>query len=206
MNYDALQGNDQIHHSRYYHSFFKGFSEKIVPGKNGRGRKIERVYTEDYIVSGLDNMAEIVSRISVLVLFLISLIPFFFSAIARAPFNSTAYVAAAQMLGIIILIFELGTILFYLARSLKMTIYDYSSTSERLIKLSGIAGIVLLICFVSALITVIIYRFDLSDIRYAAGYLLAALVQFTLRVYEDKKTYTSIENDIQEPEGSNKIY
>ncbi len=37
-----------MHHSKFYHSFFDGYTEVNVPKKNGSGYRIERIYTGNY--------------------------------------------------------------------------------------------------------------------------------------------------------------
>ena len=45
--------------SKAYHRFFRGYSEIAVPGKGGKGTRIERIYTGDYYRQDLDRKNKI---------------------------------------------------------------------------------------------------------------------------------------------------
>ncbi len=203
MTNDQLPTSEQMHHSHYYHSFFRGYTESRIPSKNGRRMRIRRVYTEDYVVCDRSKAMEISARILNFVLLLLAGYLFMSAGKADAIYNNTPVIAALSMMFMVSMIITFGVTLMYFIRPFKMTEYDYRSTSVRLKWLAGFCGIIGCIIFLFCVIYCLFYGTGIE--LTVLGYLFSAIILILCGLSERKADYKTLPNDSAVPEDGNLI-
>ena len=93
---DSPQRKRGIWHSKAYHRFFEGYSEFTVPTPNGKGYKIQRVYTGNTYRQDLTKGQRGLLRVLYVVLFVCAVYLFVSCAVLPLPSNSTWYVTLPQ--------------------------------------------------------------------------------------------------------------
>lgn len=203
MRDNQLPTSEQIHRSHYYHSFFRGYTEAKVPSADGKRIRIKRVYTEDYIVCDQPKFMEVLSRILNFVLLIPGVYLFMAAGKVNANYNKTPVIALFSMIYAVMLILTFGVMLMYTIRPIKMTEYDYKSTSERLIRFSFICGIIGAVIFICVFLRAWYYGTSLDNIT--AGYLFSAILITLCGLFEKKRGYKTVENTNIPPEDGNVI-
>lgn len=191
---EAKQGERSVWHSKAYHRFFEGYSESRVPKSNGKGYKIQRVYTGDYYRQNLIKSQRILLRLMYLALFLTIIYLFTSSAIIPLANNTTWYVVLAQAICIPFLFWILISFFSYLPSPKDMTIHDYRSSSISLKKATMGTSIGLGLTVLATLFFILLNPAeDLQlELVSAAKYLAAALIAFSMNWIERKIIYLII--------------
>lgn len=194
-------------HSKAYHKHFEGYTEVRVPKPNGKGTRIERVYTSDYYRQDLTKHQRIVLRLLYAVLFMCAVYLYVTSATLPIAINSTWYVALPEAVSIPFLFWILVAFLLYLLAAQDMTISDYRSSSQSLLKATMGAAICLGAC---AMVTLFFLALNPSDeplqvalcgVKYAIGSLLV----FTMNRIERRIPYLKVLNPTPHPENGIEI-
>jgi hypothetical protein len=129
---DSKQGKRGTWHSKAYHRFFEGYSEITVPEPNGKGYRIQRIYTGNYYRQDLMKGRRILLRVLYVALFLGAVYLFVSNAILPLASNSTWYVVLTQAASIPFLFWTLIALFSYLPAERDMTINTYRSSSSSL--------------------------------------------------------------------------
>lgn len=203
MTYDQLPTSNQMHHSQYYHSFFRGYTETRIPSKDGKHMRIKRIYTEDYIVCDISGTMEIFARVLNFILLIAGGYLFLSAGRADAIYNKTPVIAALSMVFTVSGIITFGVMLMYAIRPFKMTEYDYRSTSVRLIKSAYFCGIIGLAIFFAAVICSVFYGTGIDNT--APGYLFSATIFILCGLLEKSRNYKTLPNTNIAPEDGNLI-
>jgi hypothetical protein len=198
---DATQGKPGTWHSKAYHRFFEGYSETTVPKPNGKGTRIQRIYTGNYYRQDLTKGQRILLRGLYIVLFLCIAYLFGSSAMLPLASNSTWYVVLAQVVSIPFLFWILIAFSSYLPAERDMTIADYRSSSLSLQKAVLGAAINL---GIAALVTLVFMLLNLSneplpELLCAVKYLAAGLLALFMNRVEKKINYLIIPSQNKPP-------
>lgn len=154
---DSLVRKRRSWHSKAYDRFFEGYSEFTVPKTDGKGYKIQRVYTGNYYCQDLTKGQRILFRLLYFVLFLCAMYLFISSASSPLVMNSTWYVVITQVICIPFLFWIGITLVFYYLPAQKnLTIHEYRSSSLSLQKAALGSSICLSVVAFSALIFVLL--------------------------------------------------
>jgi len=209
---DSLRGTTAkrrsgISHSKAYHRHFEGYSEVIVPKPDGKGTRIQRIYTGDYYRQDLPRRQRILIRLLYVALFLSIAFLYMSSASAPLAINSTWYVVLAQAVSLPFLVWILIALFFYLPAEQDMKIADYRGSSRALLKATKGSAICLGITVVAALAFIALNPSDalLRHLLCAGEYLFAGLIALAMHRTERKVRYSTIPNDTLPPEGSCEI-
>jgi hypothetical protein len=181
-------------HSQAYHRFFEGYSEIKIPKPDGKGYRIQRIYTGDYHRQDLTKIQQLLLRVLYVVLFLVSAALFVSSATLPLTSNSTWYVVLAQVVSIPFLFWILITFFSYLPTRLDLTIAEYRSSSLALQKATLGAALSL---GVAVLVTLVFIFLNLSneplnELLCAVRYLVAGLLALSINRVEKKVNYLVI--------------
>ncbi|MEI7845746.1 MAG: hypothetical protein WCK35_08080 [Chloroflexota bacterium] len=205
---EARQSKTGFAHSKAYHRFFEGYSEIKVPNQNGKGYRIQRIYTADYHRQDLTKAQQLVVRILYVVLFITSAYLFISSAALPLSSNSTWYVVMIQVISTPLLFWILVTLFSYLPAGQDLTIAEYRSSSLALQKATLSAAISL---GLAALVTLVFMSLNqsnepLSQLLCAVKYFGAGLLVLTMNRVEKKINYLVIpsHNKLPVDEGAEK--
>lgn len=176
---DGKQSERGIRHSKAYHRFFEGYSEITVPKPDGKGYKIQRIYTGDYYRQDLTDGQRILLSVLYVALFLGTAYLFVSSAILPLASNSTWYVALPQAVSLPFLFWIVIAFFSYLPAGRDMTINGYRSSSLALKKATLGAAVSLGIAAFATLVFLLLNPSDeplvelLCAVKYSTGGLLA---------------------------------
>jgi hypothetical protein len=199
---------ESFKHSSFYHSFFRGWTEKKVPGPGGKGDRILRVYSEDYICPQNSRGREILGRAAYAVLTAAGCIFLGLASCSHLALNFAVCVEIPVFCSILSALLTAVTVLLYLFRSRKMTLYEFESTSEKLGKRTLIAAFCTGAAAAASILYSAVYPGSFSG---GAGmaileYLLSAGMFGTICFLEKKKPYVTSENANEIPQDGNEIW
>jgi hypothetical protein len=204
---DAKQDKPGTWHSKAYHRFFEGYSEITVPKPNGKGYRIQRIYTGNYYRQDLTKGQRILLRGLYIILFLCIAYLFGSSAILPVASNSTWYVILTQVVSIPFLFWILIAFFSYLPAERDMTIADYRSSSLSLQKAALGSAISL---GIATLVTLVFMLLNLSnepllELLCAVKYLAGGLIALSVNRIERKVNYLIIPSQTPIPVDATEI-
>jgi archaellum biogenesis protein FlaJ (TadC family) len=181
-------------HSKAYHRFFEGYSEITVPKPDGKGYRIQRIYTGNYYRQDLTNGQRLLLRGLYVALFLGIAYLFVSNAVLPLASNSTWYVILTQVVSIPFLFWILIAFFFYLPAGRDMTVADYRSSSLALKKAALGSAISLGIIALATLVFMLLNLSDepLLELLCAVKYLAGGLMALSMNWIERKMNYLII--------------
>jgi hypothetical protein len=194
-------------HSRAYHRFFEGYSEIAVPNPNGKGTRIQFIYTGNYYRQDLTQRQRILLRMLYVVLFLGVTCLFVSSAILPLTSNSTWYVVLPEAVSVAFLFWILIVFLSYLPAELNMKIADYRSSSLSFIKATTGVTICLGITALATLIFIVLNPSDepMRELLCSGMYIVGGLITLGMNRIEKKVNYIIIPCQDQTPDDGSEI-
>jgi hypothetical protein len=207
MHEDSKKSRNGIPRRKAYHRFFEGYSEITVPKSNGKGTRIERIYTGNYYRQDLTKRQRILIRMLYVGLFLIASILYTSSAIQPLMINSTWYVVLSEAGSLVFLFWILIAFISYLPAAENMTIEDYRSSSLSLKKATFGGSICLGITVLTMLVFIILNpSLELQKVLFClAKYLMGGLVILSMNRIEWKVNYLIIPSQNKSPENGFEI-
>ena len=194
-------------HSKAYHRHFEGYSEITVPKRNGKGTRIQRIYTGNYFRQDLTERQRIFIHVLYVALFLCIAFMYTSSAILPLAINSTWYVVLPQAGSLPFLFWILIAFFSYLPAELDIKIADYRSSSVYLLKATKGSAISLGITALATLVFIILNPSDesLREMLCAGQYIVAGLIALAMHMIERKVRYLTIPNQHLPPDHSFEI-
>ncbi len=185
----------------YYQKYFRGYTE--VRKLDSKGRvKVERHYTQPWIVSGLSKGRYWLLRLLYLVLMLGAVVCFVLALIQRIPGNYfwavvvPAYVSALLLFMLVISIFS------YLFVERKMTLWTHHTSTTKLKRYALAACVGQLVTAVAMALVACITRISVSESLLCAGLaLLAAVCSGAIWWIEGRVPYQELPNETKLPNG-----
>ncbi len=199
--------DDSIHHSRYYHRFFEGYTEVRTPDPTSRVKpyKIERIYTAPYTVVDMERYMYFVYRLVYSLLLLLALV-LYVSAFTddRVAFNTNPRAAASAVMvtAVPLFVFAVSLIAYWL-RPKRMKYYDYRTSTKRLKlwPLISAGGCVLAALLCGVFLLVKGSADAAAELLFIVRLIAAALACTAVFLLERRMPYKQIENDVILPEG-----
>ena len=209
---DSMRENTEnrrsgISHSKAYHRHFEGYSEIAVPKRNGKGTRIQRIYTGNYFRQDLTERQRVLIRVLYVAFFLCVAFLYTSSAILPLTINSTWYVVLPEAVSLIFLFWILIAFFSYLPAERDMTIESYRSSSRYLLKATMGSAICLGITALTTLVFIILNPSDesLRELLCAGQYIVAGLIALAMYRIERKVSYLTIPNQHLPPDNSFEI-
>lgn len=197
---------DKLHHSRYYHDYFQGYTEirTANPGNRFKPYKIRRIYTEPWIVADHQTPVYFSYCCCYLLLAILCAVLFVSALTDRSVAGNYSWIVAIPgYAGVVCLLLFAVCTAAYLLRPRKMTLYEYNSSTRRIKLFSLLTGI---LCAVTALVSLIYLALVQSGntthaLLSAAKLAGAAAAAMGVWLLERKMPYTEEENKVTLPEG-----
>lgn len=129
----AMEDRDSgIWHSRAYHDYFEGYTERVAKTKKGR-TKIERRYTGNWYVQALEKREAILLRVVYVALFLLAVFCIVLAGIMQGSAGQAFYAVIPELVTLCLLA-RLFYVLFvnYLFAPHRMTVGEFRSSSPAL--------------------------------------------------------------------------
>ena len=188
-------------HSDYYHKYFRGYTEIRKLNEKGRVR-VERYYVRPWIVSELSAVKYWLLRLMYAVLVLASAGVFAVALLQRIPANYSMIVALPGYISVLLLFLLVVSMVNYIIVPKKMTLWDHSSTTTRVKRLSLAAGIGQMLTVVAMVGYLLCYRIFVRETLHSIFLMvLAALCSTAIYFVERKVPYTEIPNETKLPAG-----
>lgn len=188
-------------HSDYYHKYFRGYTEIRKLNEKGRVR-VERYYVRPWIVSDLPTGKYWLLRLLYAVLTAVSAGLFIVALLQRVPSNYSMIVALPGYISILLLFLLAVVVVSYIFVPRKMTLWDHSSSTGRLKKLSLAAGIGQLLTALATVIFLLRYGFFVTETMQCVFLMaVAGLCSGAMYFVERKVPYTEIPNETKLPAG-----
>ena len=197
---------DSIHHSRYYHRYYEGYTEVRTPNPASKYKpyKIQRIYTAPYTVADMDPGMYLVHMIFYGMLAAAADALFIWAFADRNVSVNMSKLSALTTIVTAVPLFLLTVCLVsYYLRPRKMKCYDYRSSTGRLKTWSLVASASCLL----ALIVFCVFIFvtgsvnPKSEILYGIRLLLASGFCLALFFLERGMRYKEEPNPVELPEG-----
>lgn len=188
--------------SKAYHRFFEGYSEVVVPKSNGKGTKIERIYTADYYRQDLPKRKRLLIRIFFVIVFLSAGTLFISSSIQPLPINSTWYIVIFQAFSLGFLLWSVIALFTYLFSPKDLTIAEYRNSSLHLKRATLGAAISLLLTAIASLVFIILTPMEnyIPIVFCISKNLLAGFLIFGIHIIEKNIKYLTIPNEKKLPD------
>lgn len=195
----AQERSNRSFFSSSYHRYFEGYSEYEVTDEKGVSR-IRRIYTGMYYIPELDRKQWILHRLVQSMLWIAAWALLIFGASRQGAGNSIWYVGICQAVDVAVLVW-IGSALFnYLIASAKMTVGEWRSSAQRIIRGSICA-------LVSIVVTAVMTVLDLmltgegtvEHLCSTACYLLASLCMVTMWMTERRIVYKRVPSTERAP-------
>jgi len=194
-------------HSKAYHRHFEGYSEITVPKRNGKGTRIQRIYTGNYFRQDLTERQRILIRVLYVAFFLCVAFLYTSSAILPLTINSTWYVVLPEAVSLIFLFWILIAFFSYLPAERDMTIEGYRSSSLSLLKATMGCTICLGITTLATLIFIVLNPSDglLGVLLCSVKFFVGGLITLGMNWIERKAKYLMIPSPYHPPDNSYEI-
>lgn len=191
---DGEQSKGGVSHSKAYHRFFEGYSEFTAPKPDGKGTRIQRIYTGDYYRQDLTKAQRILLRVLYVALFLGAAYLFVSSAILPLASNSTWYVVLTQVASLPFLFWIVIAFVSYLPASRDMTIHEYRTSSLALQKATLGAAVSLGLAAVTTSVFALLNPSagSAAQLLCAVKYLAGGLLALSMNGVEKKVGYLVI--------------
>lgn len=208
QQYDSDELKDQSPHSHAYHAYFRGYSEWKVPRKNGKGYRIERLYTADYHKYAETDLMWRGKKLYYLTAYLAAVGIYIIGASQASALNSTMPIGIAEVLSLLSLAYLGYSLVFQLLAKRHMTEGEYLSASIHL-KWGALVS-ACLAAFVSVLMLILQcftgFHWDINDISAFGSLLGTAFVCFILYQMEAMRSTERIKNNNVTPKDANEIW
>jgi hypothetical protein len=194
-----------VWHSKAYHRFFEGYAEITFPQPDGKGYRIQRLYTGNYYRQDLTTDQRFLLRGLYMVLFLGVAYLFVSNAILPLASNSTWYVVLSQVVSVPCLFWILIAFFSYLPAGGDLTIAEYRSSSLTLQKATLGAAISLGIAAFATLVFVLLHLSGeyLVVLLCAVKYLAGGLLALAMNRVERKVNYLIVSSQNKLPDDGN---
>lgn len=190
-------------HSRSYHQFFEGYSErKVVDPLTGK-TKTERYYTGNYYEPCLTGKGKKLRRIEYGLLYLVSIVCFAVTGFLPADNNHRAPAIFMMLASLVVLVWMLLAMFSYLTAGERLTEGEYRDREHLKAQCMGLT----VIFGVTAAVRVgcmVWYRqlASLPDWLTVAGSLLDGAILFWIRCREKNLSYTRTMSTVKAPSDS----
>lgn len=189
------------YHSRFYHRYYEGFTEKEQLDESGN-KKINRLYTGTYYSPDLSAAERKKHKAASVLFYLLSLACYVCAAIQRVSINSVWYIALLQT-GVLMGCLWLAWLMYYhLTAKEKMTVRIYKDASLRFRQVS--LGVALFLFGIVIFSMFYIMKESPAELRRVLGtlvcYAASGTFMFLMQGYEKRVSYLTIENETKKPE------
>lgn len=190
--------NDEIHHpSRAYERHFEGYVENAeeIPGQ--KRSKSVRTYVDSYWVQECPSKKRLTLRVLSVALFLISLVPFLYSATRILAANMVWFVTLPQAFSIFFLGWTALCLYRYCTAPQKMTVRQHRLSVTHFHRAACLSWIALALLALTYLIHALIFLAERAQTLLCSGLsLLSAACILALFLTERTVRYTERENPL----------
>ena len=198
--------DDKITHSRYYHNYFRGWTEirTETPGHKYKPYKIERIYTAPWTEVDEPRIIYFYYVLSYVILAAVSIVCYVRALTdIRVAGNASVLVAIPGMPTVIPMFLLAVCLIAYIFRKKRMTLYEYDVSTKRL-KISALACCIGsgLTALMSAVYLLVKGSSDVNaELKSILFLLLSSAAAAGIWYLEKQLPYKEIPNSTKLPEG-----
>ena len=199
--------SESIHHSRYYHRYFEGYTEIRTPNPDNKYKpyKIERIYTAPYTAADMEPRSYRIRCIFYGLLAAAAILLYISAFTDRSvSINVTRRLSALSVMVTLVPLFLLTvSLISYYVRPKNMRYYDYRTSTGRLkgTSIASAVGCILAAVIFSVYLAVNGFSEPVTEMLYVAKLILAAAVCLAVFLLERRMPYKQIPNDVKLPDG-----
>lgn len=200
--------DSDFRHSTHYHKYFQGYTELKMLQPNGK-YKIERFYTAPWKQHALEDRQRRKVKAQYLLLTAVGIFIYVMALMLAVSSNYARIAAIPGMLTVIGLILTTVTVISYAAKPVRMTLWDYKSSSHKLQKTAKWTAIGVGVTMAAKLLAALLYGTQSVAGEIFSQLLLAGAAGVFLWIYtcERDMEYENVPNDTILPqEGGNEIW
>lgn len=208
IDYENDETRDPFVHSNAYHRHFQGYAERLVPGKNGRGRRIERIYAADYFRYDETYAVWAGKKFAYIILFVLMAAVSLFADSRPVAMNKLPVIGAVQLLSLLPLIYMLYKLILQVSAPRLMTVGERDSSVWGFRKAAGIYGATALVVAGTMLIGKwsVSRSMGLSEWAVIGLKLFSGVLAFALYFMEKGRKLKKAPNESTAPSGANEIW
>ena len=192
------------YHSRSYHHFFEGYTEKGITSENGK-HKILRIYTGDYYEPRLSSKEKKKYKLTCGFSYVMAAVLFFVCGISRAYVNLLMPVALLESILLCLLLLLARSVFYICIQTEPYMIRKYRIISEKLRSYAKGAAVC---CWIIAglmaaamlYLTVKKWGADMESLLCTAGFAACGVLLYSLYRTENKLTYEQKRSSALRPE------
>ena len=190
-------------HRSAYHRHFDGYKE--IKFKDPTGKTvIQRTYVGDWYEPDFTRENQIKLRVLYVLLTVFGVGLFIYAATRVTACNTALYVALFQGLAVAMLIWLIYVLIFYVPSLGRLTVGDYNSIHQPLIRASFMMTLCMWACAAGAILSLILNGY-LMDILCCLLFAAAGLMFFIINRMESRLIYHVLPNDTEAPDESVEI-
>lgn len=202
---NPLEQDEQVpetgfRHSDHYHRYFRGYTEIRREKPNG-GYRVERYYTQPWIVSAASAQVYWLTRFMYASLAILSWILYLFAMLADLGSNRSLLVAVPGLPAVILLFLLSVVTVSYICVRRRMTLWEHTASSGRLKRLSLLTGGCMALTAVCKGIFLLRSGWGDGELTSLCLTLASAGCAAALFFLEREVVYTTVPNDTVLPEG-----
>lgn len=191
-----------FHHSAYFHKYFRGYTE-VRTDKPGGGYRIERVYTQPWVIQDVSDQVYVLYRMVYVLLLLVIGVLFYRAAATGGRAGNHSFLGAVGVVAsVVCLILLAASVVNYCFIRRRMTLWDHQSSSGNL-KKAAIAATAAMM--VSAILIVVNCLFGVesifSELQLAGSLLVPAVLSLAIFFLEKNVSYREEPNHTVLPDG-----
>lgn len=207
-DYGNDETRDPFSHSNSYHQHFQGYAEQRVPKENGKGYRIERVYTADYYEYEETDAAWRWMKLGYVILFLLAAAVSVFADSRPMAVNRLRAVGILQILSFLPMIYLFYKLILQISAPRRMTVGERDSSAAGFRKAALVYGVSLLaIAIVMPVDKWIVFQaVEPSDWALIGGKLFSGALVFLLYFTEKARKLKKVPNGTPVPGGANEIW
>lgn len=194
----------QVPHSAAYHDYFEGYAETKIPGKNGRGYRVERVYVGHYYTLPGGRRSKAMHMAIHCALFLLAAAAVIIGAAQPGGANGVWYVVIPTFGVIMSMVFLATGLASYITAPEKMTVGEYKAGATRIVRWSQIGMVAALVAALGSLIHMFACPADAPGASAGTCAFCAAgtLCLFAINYFERHTEYEVLENQTEKGENA----
>ena len=200
--------DSDFRHSTHYHKYFQGYTEIKVLQPNGK-YKIERFYTAPWKQHALEDNQRRKVKAQYLLLTVAGIFVYVMALMMAVSSNFTRIAAIPGMATVVGLILSAATAVSYAAKPVRMTLWDYKSSSPKIQTVTKWTAIGVDVTMAAKLVSTLIYGTQSIAGEIFSQLLLAGAAGTFLWIHATEKDmeYENVPNDTVLPqEGGNEIW
>ena len=184
-----------------YLNYFDGYTNFEVPKKNGKGKKIVRVYTDSYYSHDMSDQDWIRQKVVFAVFSIAALALFIFASLQNCSANTWKVSVLFSGISMLCLLFLITWVVYFIFTGRKLTKYNKRRIHDGILRW----GLYAVLGLIGSTVARLVHAFFIADSGYLTeiiggiAYLFAVVAVLVIYRMEDSTVYEEVYNDFEVP-------